>query len=123
MGNQEQLAKGKEAVELEKKLTRKYGKEFAQELRGMDKSGLENKLLGLVKHSQEIITTKNRDEELELAKDKHNELEAPYKDQVKANKEKSRFIHLILKEKDPGEYSTDYTQITLTSEQSEVRLS
>ncbi len=99
MGNQEQLAKGKEAIELEKKLTRKYGKEFVAELRGLDKSGLESKLLGLANHNQEVITQKSNDRELELAKDKKNELEAPYKDQIAANKVKTRFIHLILKEK------------------------
>lgn len=101
----DQLSAEKETVKLEKKLIKKYGKSFASELRGLSKSELDNKLLGLTNHNQEIITTKGRDLHLELAKDKYFELRAPYDDQVRANKEKSRFLHLLIKEKDLGGYS------------------
>lgn len=124
MSNEEQLGKGKESIELEKKLSRKYGNGFVSEIRGLDKAGLENKLLGLANHNQEVITTKNNDRELEVAKDKKNELEAPYRDQIAANKIKTRFIHLILKEKDVDGGHYDNAEITLTSEeQDESRLS
>ncbi len=113
--NDDNLAKGKESIELEKKLKRKYGKEFIAELRGLDKSGLEGKLLGMANHNQEIITTKNRDEELEKAKDHHNELASVYKDQINANKDKTRFIHLILKEQSGDvDYAENDTQISLS---------
>ena len=115
MSNEDQLAKGKEAIVLEKKILRSYGKEYIAELRGLDKSGLEGKLLGLANHNQEIITTKNNDEELEKAKDHHNGLASVYKDQLAGNKILSRFIHLILKESiEESGYATNDTQISLS---------
>ena len=103
----DQLSAEKEVVKLEKKLSRKYGDSFASELRGLSKDELGYKLLGLANHNQEIITTKARDMDLELAKDKYYELRAPYDDQVRANKEKSRFIHLLIKDKDLDGYDLD----------------
>ena len=113
MSNEDQLAKGKEAIVLEKKILRSHGKEYLAELRGLDNSGLEGKLLGLANHNQEIITTKNGDEELEDAKNRHNNLAGVYKDQLAGNKILSRFIHLILKE---AQGETEFSETSKTDD-------
>jgi hypothetical protein len=92
-----ELSQQKEIVKLEKQLN---DETLASELRGLTKKELEFKLLELAKHAQEIVTTRNSDEELTDAKNVVKELSAPYNDQLKGNKLMSRFIHLLVKEKE-----------------------
>jgi hypothetical protein len=88
-----------ELTKLEKKLAEMQGEGYCSELRGLDKKALEFKLLEMAKHREEIVTTKNMDEEYQLAREKVKELNAPYSEQMKHNKIKTRFLHLLLKEK------------------------
>lgn len=91
------LNEQKEITKLEKKLN---DEALVGELRSLSKKELEFKLLELAKHAQEIETTKSMDEELQRTKDLLKELNAPYSEQLKTNKLKSRLYHLIIKEKD-----------------------
>ena len=75
---------------------------FVSEIRGMDKAALEQKLLQLAKHKEEIELARKDDEELESAKDKVKELSAPYREQTKFNKLKHKFVFLELLEKFGG---------------------
>ena len=80
------------------KLERKFGPDFTRELRQMDKDQLDTKLLDLAKYRTSIIDTQKKDQDLELAKARASQLEKPYKDDLKANLEKQRFITLIMKD-------------------------
>ena len=92
----DKLLEKSEVVVLEKKID---DPTFASEVRGMDKAALEYKLLQLAKHKEEIELVRKEDEELESAKEKVKELSAPYREQSKFNKLKSKFIYLILSDK------------------------
>lgn len=91
------LNEQKEIVKLERQIADEY---LVAELRALPKKELEFKLLELAKHAQEIATTKSQDEELQNARSLVKELGTPYSEQLKNNKLKSRFIHLIIKEKE-----------------------
>lgn len=80
-------------------LERKLEESFASEKRGMTVSQLEFELLQLSKHKEDIVTSRNEDDELQRIKELVKELAAPYRESLKANTLKSRFIALLLKEK------------------------
>lgn len=84
---------------LETKLNNKHGESYIQGLLELSKKELEHKLLLLAQHKEEVVTTRNNDEEYQLAKEKVKELNAPYKEQLGENKLKSRYIHLLLKDR------------------------
>ena len=88
-----------EITRIERKLANDHGENYTSELRGLSKQDLEYKLLQLANHREEITTTKNNDQELQFIKEKVKELNAPYSEQLRENNRKSRFIHLLLKEK------------------------
>jgi len=88
-----------ELTRLEEKLNDKHGESYVQGLLELNKKELEHKLMMLANHKEEVVTTRNEDEEYQLAKEKVKDLNAPYKDQLNENKLKSRFIHLLLKDR------------------------
>lgn len=96
MENEAKLREEVEKTKIERALN---DEEYVAELEGMSKVELEQKLLGLAKHEQEIISTKNNDDELNAAKRKASVLGSPYREQLKFNKLKARLVNLILKEK------------------------
>jgi hypothetical protein len=82
------------AIKLEKQL----GSEYVDSLRALPKKELEFKLLELMKHSQAIDETKERDKDLIDAKNTYDEYKAPYTEQKSQNKKKQKMIYLILKD-------------------------
>ena len=84
---------------LESKLNNKHGESYVQNLLELSKKELEFKLLELAKHKEEVVTTRNNDEEYQLAKEKVKDLNAPYKEQLGENKLKARYIHLLIKDR------------------------
>ena len=85
-----------EITKLEKKLSEGESSKF----RGMTKSEIEFEILKLAKHTQDITSTKKMDEELNSAREALKELNAPYVEQSSHTKLRSRFLHLLLKEKE-----------------------
>jgi hypothetical protein len=81
------------------KLAKKLDEHEESQLRGMSVKELEFKLLQLAKHSEEITSTMNDDEQYQSAKELVKEMAQPYREQANANKLKRRFIHLLIKEK------------------------
>lgn len=82
------------------KLEEKLGASFASEIRCLTKEQLEKRLLELAKNREEIVTSKKEDEKLNDAKEQVKYLNEPYKDAMKVVQEKSRFIALVLKDKE-----------------------
>ena len=80
-------------------LERKLGEGEASDLRGLPVKELEFKLLQLAKHSEEITSSMNDDEQYQSARELVKEMAQPYREQQKDNKLKRRFIHLLIKEK------------------------
>lgn len=93
-----ELTLEKETTKLEKYLVKQGRKDFIDEVRGASSETLNQKLLALAKHNQEIANTKAADSELEAAKERKKDLEQPYKDQKKMNEKLARFVALIMKE-------------------------
>ena len=80
------------------KLEKALGKEFTAEIRGLSEKGKNDSLLQLSKYAQEIITAQKEDEALTEAKEKVKDLNAPYRDSLKVNAAKQRFIALLITE-------------------------
>lgn len=95
MSNESRLRSEKEKAKLEKII----GPTMVAELEHMSNKELEDKLLALAKYEYEIITAKNNDEELLKAKEHVKFLNAPYRESLKDNKAKSRFIGVIMEER------------------------
>ena len=99
-----ELARDKEIVEVEKKLVDKmWQKEFVIEVRQMSESQLNVKKQELSDGLEEIKTSKANDEALKAAQEKVTELGAPYKEAKKIAEKKARFVHLVAKEEFGGE--------------------
>lgn len=81
------------------KLERLVGDSFASEVARLQNKQLEEKLLALAKYEQEIITSKNNDDELIKARQHIKFLNEPYRDSLKLNKAKARLIALTLQER------------------------
>lgn len=95
----DELSQDKEIVKLEKKLFKDGQKTFAEEVRAMPESALNDCLLRLSKAQQENITAKNNDQKLKDAKAEVNSLQGPYNEFKRKNQEKSRFVSLLLQDK------------------------
>ena len=96
----DELMKDKEIVKLEKTLVNnRYQAEFVQEVRNMDKQQLDAKLLDLAKYAQAVDSTRKSDQKLKDAKDVVKGLNKPYTDDIKYNREKARFVALIMEDK------------------------
>jgi hypothetical protein len=94
----QELTLEKETTKLEKYLVKQGRKDFVEAMRNASASELDSKMLSLAKHREEIATTKSNDTELETAKEKKKDLEAPYREQLAMNKKLSRFVGLMMKE-------------------------
>lgn len=87
-----------EATKLEKFLKKEGRQDFIDEIRAASPETLEQKLLGLAKHAQEITNTRDADDELRRAKEHAKSLGATYREQKKMNDKLARFVALIMKE-------------------------
>lgn len=94
-----ELKKQKEIVVLEKRLNKEFGEGFTSDLRALPVSELDFKLLQMAKHFEEIVTTQREDDKLRKAREGVRELNAPYVEQKKQNKLKSRFLALLIEDK------------------------
>jgi hypothetical protein len=92
-----------EKAKLEKKFKSRLGESNALELvakhESMSKEQLEERMLELAKTGQGIINTKNADKELNDLKDQVREQSKTHNDQLRANKELTRFVSLLISEK------------------------
>lgn len=96
---QDELGRDKEIIALEKKLRNETGgQDYVENLRSLDRTGLEEKLKDLAKYRQAILSTRKKDVELKKAKKKVSGLNLPYTQDLSANDKKSRFIGLLLQE-------------------------
>lgn len=95
----DELQKNKAVINLERKLKGEPGgSDYVQELRSLDRYGLEDKLKDLAKYRQAIISTREKDVELKAAKRRVSGLNSPYNSQLNGNRDKMRFIGLLLQE-------------------------
>lgn len=88
----------KETTKLERYLIKEGRKDFIDEIRAASLGTLDQKMLGLAKHREEIRNTKANDEALNDAKERAKDLGAPYRDQLRMNEKLTRFVSLIMKE-------------------------
>lgn len=95
----DELSAEKEIIKMERKLRKNGQQQFIDDIRGMGESQLNDQILILAKHKQEIITAQKKDPDLRDAKDKVASLNYPYNKNKRANDEKARFVALILKDK------------------------
>jgi len=97
--NEKRLREENELLKLEKTL----GSEFVVEIRSLNSNELNQKLFQLAKYEQEIISAKNQDDKLLDAKELVKELNAPYRESLKANRQKARLVGLIISEREENE--------------------
>lgn len=90
-----------ERLKLLKKLEELFAEEIVALEERSDIKGLEIKLQTLAEHEQAIISQISSDFLLNRAKNLVKELSAPYREQLKQNKVKARFVGLILQLLDP----------------------
>jgi len=83
---------------LEKKLKEKDPL-FLDEIAGLSRDQLNNRLLGLAKGRQDILQAREEDQDLAQAKDTVKELSAPYSESLKSTDLKMRYIAQVIKEK------------------------
>lgn len=93
-----ELSLEKETTKLEKYLLKEGRKDFIEEIRAASPETLDQKLLGLAKHAEEIRNTKEGDSELRKAKEHAKFLGSAYRDQLKMNSKLARFVALIMQE-------------------------
>lgn len=82
------------------KMEEKIGRDYCLELKAMPKEALDEKLLELAKYREEIKLTRSRDPQLESAKERVKTLSEPYREQLKGNELKSKYITIIMRKKD-----------------------
>jgi hypothetical protein len=73
--------------------------DFASEVAGLSVQDLNNRLAELAKANEWNETKKEEDEDLEKAKGLASELAAPYRDEKKALRVKSKYVIGLIKEK------------------------
>ena len=94
----------------------KVGKDypdFVQATQGLSAEDLRKKLLTYSKYREETSLAQSNDVKLQAAREQVKELNAPYKDALKALKAKIAFIYLLLKDFDDIE---DYIKETNENE-------
>lgn len=100
----DELSAEKEIVKMERKLKKNGQGQFIDDIRAMSEAQLNDQMLILAKHKQDIITAQKKDPDLREARDTVSSLNYPYNNSKRKNDEKSRFVALILKDKyDPEE--------------------
>lgn len=88
----------KELTKLEKYLVKQGRVDLVQELRSLDNDSRRERLMKQAVHEQEILDTKEKDEELKKAKEQARFLAASYNEQTRMVKKISRFIHLLIED-------------------------
>lgn len=74
-------------------------KEFVEEVQALNSVDLNNRLAQMAKHAEEVINTKENDERLNEVREELKQLNAPYRDSLKALKLKNKYIILLLKDR------------------------
>lgn len=87
-----------ELTKLERFLKKEDRLDFVNEVRSLDLTKLDAKLLGLSKHREEIVTGRDQDNDLRNAKAHARDLGATYRKQLKVNEKMARFIALHMKD-------------------------
>lgn len=95
----DELSAEKEITKMERKLRKDGQQQFIDDLRAMTESQLNEQILILAKHKQDIITAQKKDPDLRDAKNHVSSLNYPYNKNKRANDQKARFAALILKDK------------------------
>lgn len=88
----------KELTKLEKYLIKQGRGDLVQELRSLDNDTRRDRLMKQAVHEQEILDTKEKDEELKKAKEQARFLAGSYNEQTRMVKKISRFIHLLIED-------------------------
>ncbi len=73
--------------------------EFAEEVQGITEVELNERLAQLAKDAEAVNDAQDADEDLQEARDKASQLNAPYVDSKKAVRLRSRYIILLLKQR------------------------
>jgi len=94
-----QLTLEKETTTLEKYLVREGRKDFIDEIRAASPETLDQKLLSLAKHAEEIRNGQASDADLRRAKETARNLGETYRRQLKMNGKLARFVALMMQEK------------------------
>ena len=88
----------KEITKLEKYLVKQGRGDLVQELRSLDNDKRRDRLMKQAVHEQEILDTKEKDEDLKKAKETARDMAASYNEQTRMVKKISRFIHLLIED-------------------------
>lgn len=89
----------KEIYKLEKYLRRQKDEEYIVDLRRLDVDQLQERMKKQALYRQETITAKQKDVGLSEAKETARSLAAPYNESLRMGDKISRFISLLLEEK------------------------
>lgn len=92
------LSLEREKTKLERYLIKKERGQFIEDVLKMGATELNQKMLGLAKHREEIRNTKAEDAELIEATEKKKSLEAPYREQLRMNEKLTRFVAIVMKD-------------------------
>lgn len=95
----ENLTLETELTKLQKSLEKMGRQDFMEQVDNADAATLDSKILSLAKHREDIQTTKQNDPQLKEISDQKRELNAPYAEQLKANKVMARYAALVLSQK------------------------
>src|SRR5882672_11374894 len=87
-----------ELTKIEKKFAKEGREDEIKEIRSLDSPQLDAKLLALAKGREEILTAQGEDSDLRDAKKHSRFLGKTYRDQLKFNALKARFIELFRKD-------------------------
>lgn len=82
-----------------KKLINKFGSMFVDEILRLDRGGLEFKMAELVKHNHALEEFPKTKPEIKEAKAAYDELMAPFREQKRENKAKTKLIAKIFEAK------------------------
>lgn len=94
-----ELSDSPERTKLEKFLKNQGRQDFIDDVVNMSREQLDDKMLRLAKHREEIQSTKNKDQELIQVKEKKKMLEAPYREQKKMNDKLARYVMLVMQDR------------------------
>lgn len=83
---------------LREKVEKEHG-DWVNGVQGLTVSQLEDRLLRYAKYQSELEEFKEKDLELERVSELKKELEAPHKENMKANKMKQKYLIMLIGEK------------------------
>jgi len=82
--------------------TQKEYPEFTDEVDVLSIDSLEKKMSKYAKYREEVLVSKENDEDLQQAKEEVKVLSGPYSDTLKALKMKTAYINILIDEKTGG---------------------